>query len=205
MLVIWLMMILKSNFTTAILTTLLGVILVIILKSYKKNYITVTMSVAFICIIAILLLDSNFTYMVFSMIPENSRISNIFTDINKGIMMLVFDEFMYDRWFTIKYSLEAIYENPLLGQVFTSSSVYIGGHSYILDTMAIWGVPLTILYFWLIISPLINNLNNINFHIVVPVLIITLLLALINNIENTYAFVYIFVFYYILESYKVRR
>lgn len=195
--VIALLMCIMSNYMTALLLFVVGIILCIISGRTRQQRI--------IGITIILLLLIGFNYcsswlieMVSNLTPDG-RIARLLSNNNEGIIKGIINEFTVDRLPTLLSSINIITMYHGMGVYFVAFSTILsslGQHSYILDTLAIMGIPLGGAYLFIVYKGIFRN--------VVPVVVITIILLTLNNATASIA-VALFLFvptlrYYLLPN-----
>lgn len=156
--------ILKANYTTALLVTLLAAS-VLILMSYAKKGLGNNLLLFFLVIVFFLALTNlnNIIEIFADVIP--SRIAQaIMPEKNESVLQALTEEFLWDRWPVMQDSINAFLEAPLLGLVGSGKLGYsgkalqgFGQHSHILDTFALLGGVFGIVNIFVILRPLKDN------------------------------------------------
>lgn len=194
---IWLLYIVtiyKSNFMTSVLVAVLGAFCCILCKknSAKKKII----SILFFSLFIILMSGPIFQYLetlIRSIIPNSGRIANIFGGSGDLFQSLI-NEFIGDRLPTLQSSINAINKHPIAGLVFTELNlISFGQHSTILDTFALWGIPVGCIYLYLMFKPYFSIKRLKHYEYTIPNLVSFFILAFFNNIECTSAFVMFYI------------
>lgn len=160
---IWL--IVKSNYMTALLISLISSVLLIIFRSvYRKK---VFWSIIIITCLIVLFLNLNSIISIISdILPE--RVSKVLmVDSHTSVIQSIYDEFMGDRWPTMKLSIDAFKDNFLFGLIGNQTLGFdgqyldgLGQHSHILDTFAFYGVFIGIWTVYIISMPFIDKKNS---------------------------------------------
>lgn len=197
---LYIITIIKSHFLTAILIVILGNIMAILVKPRRKIYI---LFISGILIIIYSVLPLIFRFFLYDYIGENGRLSFLFVDSNSSIFYSIFNEFVADRLPTLIKTFETIKKYPLTGIILQSNSyedIVYGQHSTILDTIALWGIPVGCIYIGLIFIPFWNYLKKKKIKYVLPLMSSFFVLAVFNNIECSIAFVFIFIGIYVIEN-----
>ena len=148
-------LILLSNYFTAVLLFLLGVVLVY----FEDRRFSTKLFLIFIILvfaICILFVSQGFTDLVLTILPEG-RIKSTVAEFDSNLLSGIFEEFISDRWPTIQVSIDAILNHPLVGVQFQVADLAfqsLGQHSMVFDTLAIWGIPMGCLFLYLMFRPL---------------------------------------------------
>ena len=184
----------KSNFMTSVLVAVLGAFCCIVCKKNSaKNKI---MSILFFSLFIFLLSGPIFQYLgtfIRSIIPDSGRIANIFGGSGNLFQSLI-NEFIGDRLPTLQSSINAINKHPIAGLVFTEFDNFdFGQHSTILDTFALWGIPIGCIYLYLMFKPYFSEKRRKHYEFTIPILVSFSVLAFFNNIECTSAFVMFYI------------
>lgn len=152
--ILTLSLMLLSNYFTATLLFLLGVL--IALFENRKLQTKFFFVVVLVIVACILLVSQNFIDFILTILPEG-RIRSTVAEFDSNLLSGIFEEFISDRWPTIQVSIDAILNHPLVGvqfQVADLSFQSLGQHSMIFDTLAIWGIPMGCLFLYLMFRPL---------------------------------------------------
>lgn len=191
-LLVWILYILtiyKANFMTAVMISILGAVLGMLFKrTTLENRLLESLAVMILALIVFGPILSRLEILISMIIPETGRIAQIFSDSN-GIINSISNEFGGDRLPVLKMSIHAISKAPLAGLIFSSKQIDFGQHSTFFDTFALWGIPMGIIYFWLILTPFFEKKRLRVYEYTVPILGSFLFLMIFNNIESTSAFV----------------
>lgn len=184
----------KSNFMTSVLVAVLGAFCCIVCKknSAKNKIISILLFLIFI----ILMSGPIFQFLgtlIRSIIPDSGRIANIFGGSGNLFQSLI-NEFIGDRLPTLQSSINAINKHPIAGLIFTENGQFdFGQHSTILDTFALWGIPIGYIYLYLVFKPYFSVKRRKHYEFTIPILISFSVLAFFNNIECTSAFVMFYI------------
>ena len=184
----------KSNFMTSVLVAVLGAFCCIVCKKNSaKNKI---ISILFFSLFIFLMSGPIFQYLgtlIRSIIPDSGRIANIFGGSGNLFQSLI-NEFIGDRLPTLQSSINAINKHPIAGLVFTENGQFdFGQHSTILDTFALWGIPIGCIYLYLMFKPYFSVKRRKHYEYTIPILVSFSVLAFFNNIECTSAFVMFYI------------
>lgn len=188
--------ILKSNYMTALLTVVAcSVLLVVFIAATKKENIFSTCMFSFL----VVLLLFNLLDKIALMLPE--RVSRVLLSGDKGIFESIADEFKDDRFPTLLISWESACNNPVAGLIGANELSYsgrylrgFGQHSFFLDTLALYGMPMGIFFIAVILKASVYSrktgaskvLNRVFF-------VYTVVTLLFNNATDSIALViYIF-------------
>lgn len=184
------LIVLKSNFVTATLIIFFGCLVTFLLKNVKilKEY------KRYIYMIVFSFLAVFFDYVIygisslfFSILPFEGRWGALISNQSESILKILMDEFLLDRAPTIRSSLEAIAQNPLLGVVFSGES--FGQHSMFFDSLAVWGIPIGGLYIYLFLEPFFSRLNGISRSYSLPLFMGVVVLVVFNNVDPSCIYV----------------
>ena len=148
-------LILLSNYLTAVLLFLLGVVLVYF-EDRRFSTKLFFISIIIVFAICILFVSQGFTDLVLTILPEG-RIKSTVAEFDSNLLSGIFEEFISDRWPTIQVSIDAILNHPLVGVQFQVADLAfqsLGQHSMVFDTLAIWGIPMGCLFLYLMFRPL---------------------------------------------------
>ena len=198
---LYIITIIKAHFLTAILIVILGNITAILIKPRKRKKIYILFIICTLIIIYSML-PSLFKIFLYGHIGKNGRLSFLFNDTNSSVISLIFNEFIVDRFPTLIQSFETIKKYPLTGIILQSSreqDIIFGQHSTIIDTFALWGIPVGVIYIWLVFVPFFKYIKSKKIKYALPIMISFFILALFNNIECTIAFVFVFIGLYVIE------
>ena len=156
--------ILKSNYTTALITALISVSTLIMLNYAKKgignNILLFFILIAFYGIIMNLnAIIESLSYIIPSRIAQA-----VVPEQNESVFQSVADEFLSARWPSMLKSINAFLNAPLLGLVGSGELEYSNGylqgfgqHSHILDTFALLGGLFGIVNIFVVLRPLKDN------------------------------------------------
>lgn len=150
--------IIKSNYMTALLFTFTSSMVLVIVNYAKKG----VMNTLILILIASLFLLFNIKEILNSfshVLPE--RIARvILVEEGESLIQAIMNEFTTDRLPTLKMSIDAFCENPILGMVGAGTVQYdgirVGGfgeHSHILDTFALFGAVIGLVNIYVILRP----------------------------------------------------
>lgn len=168
-----------SNYMTAVL--LFGVGCLIALFSGRNIKQRIFAAILILLVIAFSRVLINWVLDFITVLSPNGRISRLLAGNSSGIIQTISEEFVIDRFPTIKSSLEVIRRGNGLGILFSSSSEVLrilGQHSHLLDTFAILGIPAGIVYFYLVFKTT---------RLPACCLITFILLLIFNNVTNSIA------------------
>ena len=184
----------KSNFMTSVLVAVLGAFCCIVFK--KNSAKNKVISILFFSLFIILMSGPIFQYLgalIRSIIPNSGRIADIFGGSGDLFQSLI-NEFIGDRLPTLQSSINAINKHPIAGLVFTELNMNgFGQHSTILDTFALWGIPIGCIYLYLMFKPYFSVKRRNHYEYTIPILVSFSILSFFNNIECTSAFVMFYI------------
>lgn len=173
--------IILSNFTTAVLTLILGVglLLLVLIRlrkiSKRKIRLLVIAAIAFVF----------FKGFSVDMSNGEGRIAQIFADSNKSAASAITDEFSEDRGPLIMESWNGICNSPLLGNALFISyegdnSKYFGHHSFALDSWTLFGL-FGVLFIYYMIRPILKRIKYSKNPLVATAYLIPLTIVLLLN------------------------
>lgn len=139
-----------ANYMTAFLLVVISVFLAVIISECEdikkeKSAKSVVYLIIIIILLSVLLLNQRALLDLFSYIThDDGRLQKVF-NTDKSVFAAVKDEFIADRYYTLKSSWNAFLEHPMLGLI--SEQFFIAGeklkgfgqHSFVLDTFALYG------------------------------------------------------------------
>ena len=180
---------LLSNYIIALMLIVVGCISALVLSKDKKLRI-----IGIILIVLIVFSSAMMNYFVdlINTLSPNGRISRLFSGGNDVFSTLRYT-FIEDRLPTLLSSVRSIGSGYGLGVIFMPSDtalLELGQHSHILDTLAILGIPASLIYFYLIFRPLRTP---------VCIAIVYVLLLFFNNATNSIALAVYFMVPLIIE------
>lgn len=173
--------ILLSNFTTAVLTLLIGagLILLVLVRLGKvskgKIILLATAAVAFVVVKGVSV----------DLSSGEGRIAQIFADNNKSVVEAIFDEFFEDRGPFIAESWDGVCNSPILGNaVFMSyedsNYKYFGHHSFALDSWSLFGL-VGVLFIYYMIRPITKLRKYSKYPLVATAYLIPLFIVIFLN------------------------
>lgn len=167
---------LLSNYITAVFLLVFGCILCLLSgKSDKQCFIA-------IIIIALLLFFSDFVQEniknIVQTVSPTGRIARHINSNNAGLLDGLVAEFVYDRLPTMKISWKTIADSYGMGLLFSNKAQIemLGQHSFVIDSLAVFGIPMGALYFYLVFR---------NLRIPVSCLVTFITLAVVNNMTTS--------------------
>lgn len=188
--------IIKSNYMTAFLTVIIcSVLLVVFIAIAQRENIFFT---CLFCFFVILLLISLLDKLAL-MLPE--RISRVLLSGNKGVFEAIVDEFKDDRFPTLIISWEAASSNPVSGLIGSNGLSYsgqslqgFGQHSFFLDTLALYGMPIGIFFIAVVLKASVYSKKTGKHKVLNQVILVyTVMTLLFNNATDSIALIiYIF-------------
>lgn len=197
--IILLFFILKSNYTTAFITAIISSsIYTIHLLTENRKKILIRFIVLTGVIISLLTLFDIFKSNIISYIPP--RIAEVLVSQNdKSIFLSVIDEFLLDRWPLMEESFYSFTQHPILGLLggsfsdFDNKIVDISQHSFILDTLALYGIGSIIIIVYSLSQPFLNPRKSEKY-INIAMLFCMFTIYVCNNASDSIAFVLMIVF-----------
>lgn len=151
----------KSNYMTAFVTVLFCSLLMVFLHLVQGRGVRGRLLLFFV-LAAFFVAALNFDKLLALLqdfIP--SRIASVIYSGEEGVLQSIFTEFKEDRWPTVAESLRSFSEHPLLGLCFSGRMTYnhgflsgFGQHSFIADTLAIYGAVFGIALIWIVFRPI---------------------------------------------------
>lgn len=199
--ILYIVTIYKSNFMTAVLVAVIGAFCCIICKknSAKNKMISISLFLLFLFFMSGPILQA-LDGLIKSIIPESGRIANIFRG-SGNIFQSLTNEFVGDRLPTLQSSITVINKHPIAGLIFYENNIVdFGQHSTILDTFALWGIPIGGIYFILMLKPYFSFNRCKHYEYIIPVLVSFIILAFFNNIECTSVFVMFYIGLCVVDS-----
>lgn len=190
------LIIILSNYMTALILLLFGTFLCLLYtQAFLDKFIT-------IFILLIIFLFSKDIINLFITIIENlshdGRIGRLLLNSNENLHQIIFSEFVIDRLPVLVNSFNLILDNLVFGilaKPVNEMLLVLGQHSFILDTIAIFGIPISLIYFYNIFRPLQKHI------FIITVLVV--ILSVINNVTNSIALsLYIIAPLFIDANYK---
>ena len=197
--ILFMITIIKSNFITSVILVIFGLTLAVLFK--KMNIKKKIILICLIILTFILLYDVasySLRFFISNFSSENSRLALVFTKSEESLIKLLVNEFISDRFPTLLTSIQAIKNYPILGLICNNSNTF-GEHSTFLDTFALWGIPVSIFYIILIITPFFKGYRKNNYQYTMPIVLSFLLLSFFNNIEPTTIFVFSIIGLYTID------
>lgn len=152
--------VLKSNYMTALLTALIASGVMLISKYSGKGIVNKIMLIAVIAAVILFVANIDALIKEFSdFIPK--RILKVVGNSENGTMQAIMDEFLDDRFPVMRESIVEALKHPLLGLISSDAMsvgsdgilVGFGQHSHILDTFALYGLPIGALNIFVILKP----------------------------------------------------
>lgn len=139
-----------ANYMTAFLLAVISVFLAVVISGCEdikkeKSAKSVVYMITIIILLSVLLINQRALVDLFSYIThDDGRLQKVF-NTDKSVFAAVKDEFIADRYYTLKSSWNAFLEHPIMGLI--SEQLFIAGeklkgfgqHSYVLDTFALYG------------------------------------------------------------------
>ncbi len=182
-----------SNYMTAVLLMGIGAAITVISgKTIKQKIIAL---IIIISIIIFYFFFMSYGIEILKHISPNGRIARLFSDEN-DVIETILGEFFYDRYPTLVASIKTVGVSHGLGAVFMPADQVLnnlGQHSHFLDTVAIWGIPIAIIYFYIIFKPLKTP---------ACCSIVFFLLMLFNNTANSIALAMYIIVPFIIEFFN---
>ena len=133
----------KTGFMTALLAMLIGAIYLVLSFCFNgKN-----MGLKIIAAIGVISCLAMFAGELIPLLPE--RIARVFASGESSAFKSLLNEFLGDRWPVMMSSIQGFFQHPLLG-ILSGGDSYFGGsfyqgfgqHSFFLDTLALYGLPI---------------------------------------------------------------
>lgn len=189
----------KSNYMTALIILFISSLMYFIINGLKKGNksIIYIIFISAVCIVIVLKIDTILD-LFRDFLPE--RISRvIYSENNESLIHSITEEFVLDRWPTMKGSIDTFKMYPIFGAVgganfYVENSILkgIGQHSYILDTFAFFGFGLGVWSLYVIAQPYRDkrwkkSSNNVALTVAMGICIFSLFLF--NNATESIALV----------------
>lgn len=188
-------LILVTNFLTAIALLVIFIIITTFTSFNTKNK---QILVPFFCSILLLIwlfwgqsIELYLTRIIIRF-SGNGRIARVLINNSFGNSIgSIWHEFTIDRLPTIVSSINGLKTHPILGLALTvdvDSLGYFegfGNHSLIVDTLALYGIPIGVIYTVLLFKPFFkkNLMKKNNKAITVPFLVCAIIFCLVNNMN----------------------
>lgn len=191
--------ILLSNFLTAFL--ILGIafsILLFLWLMQRKKYILAVLYVVFfvLLLVADQYLMDFFAPIILELVPGGTTALRIETYREIGIIQALLSEFFADRMPLIQLSVQSAIETRYMGgMLYLKKNLLdsIGQHSYLFDTMALYGVGVFILNVVLLMFPIMEQRRKHKKVLYIVEFVSIMIMLLLNNATASIALAY-FVF-----------
>ena len=205
-----LLIIFKANYLTAFIIIISCSVILIALNfssgkpPFSQIALFVFLIIGFICVINIDLIIKSME----NILPP--RIARVILIDDVNVFQSIREEFVDGRLPTIISSLKTAIQHPILGLVSspisTSNSGYLEGfgqHSYVFDTLALYGIIIGVINIFVILRPFKYNgkfvKNSLPLSITMIICIFTL--YSVNNATNSIAFILSIVFPFVRDFY----
>lgn len=206
--------ILMSNYLTAIIVLIFSSFLMLILKSMTKKNQVISISI-WLWISILLLLTSREIFSklidIYISIFKSGRVTNILSEIRFSMISGVGNEFFADRWPTILSSILATLKHPILGLTATTITKNLGflegfgQHSLVFDTFALFGVFIGIVQIYIILLPFNKDrFVGVKKICSIPILLAVIFILFFNNATSSIAFVTCLVYPYVSDNVKTK-
>lgn len=205
--------ILKSNYMTAFLTSVIAAGVIILGNLLLRKNKTSEMLLGWVGVLLLLGLVLNIDTIVEKLLPfMPNRIASVFSNSGNGsIAQSIWLEFVGDRLPTLSRSINTFLKHPFIGALgdaglTTSNDLFsgVGQHSYILDTFAIFGVFIGIATLFVIFIPFRNQRYTGDKNLRLAMIICVLGLYLFNNATEAIALV-IGIVYPFIDDYIAQK
>ncbi len=204
------LLIIKSNYMTAVLVCLVEIVVYIALTVYNKNRKSFVGFFGCVSIIVIIsLLFVNYGNELAQYLP--SRIADTITLSQKGIIKAIIDEFFIDRWPVMEESIISFIEHPLFGLIGSGGIgnangflTGFGQHSYILDTFALYGLFVGIYIPKMLLEPFKTTNKKLK-PLEISCLVGMLLIYFFNNATESIALAIGFIFPYVRDRFGIEK
>ena len=136
-------LILKANFVIAIIVMILGYSHAFIFRKIRNGLLKRVFVILLGLLIILFLINPLLSFLssvLIKILPQTGRLAFLSANNTNNLLKSIIEEFRSDRLPTMQASLDAIRQYPLFGVI--ASKANFGEHSTILDTFAIWGVPI---------------------------------------------------------------
>lgn len=188
---------LLSNYITSVFLLALGCLFCLLTgRSMKQRLIAVAVIV--LLIIFSELAFNSILNLIMTITPSG-RIARFLTASNNSFFQELSKEFMEDRLPTIQASWNSLIDSLGLGVVFSKNIdlTILGQHSFVLDSIAIFGLPIGFAYLYLVFKDL---------ELPGSILISFILLSLFNNMTNSIGIAAYFIIpTLVMEEYQTER
>ena len=171
-----------SNFTTAVITLILGVGLLLLVLVRLRKITKGKIRLLVIAAIAFFIVKG----FSFDLSNGEGRISRIFADNNKSAASAITDEFSEDRGPLIIESLNGICNSPIFGNALfisyeDNNSKFFGHHSFALDSWSLFGL-FGVLFIYYMIRPILKRIKYSKKPLVATAYLVPLIIVLsLNN------------------------
>lgn len=205
--------IVMSNYFTALLGWGLSSAVMVVVYFLKNKNIFMVIMFIMATIIFLIMLDEMFGLgMSFiSDLSGGKKTADRLSEMEGSFWGGLIEEMRTDRWPVMQHSIETFFKYPIIGVSAKDFNgqyplIDIGGHSYIVDTFAIWGVLIGCLTVKITFKPFTKKRFKGKMSVLsVPMLMITLVILIFNNMTNSVASVYCLLYPYMCEVYKERE
>jgi len=204
--------IILSNYFTALITCVLSFVILIIMNEAEKQgslFVIFVIAVGIIFVVFGNEIINGLIELIIKIAPEGKTAERL--SLMQGNFLKEFwKEMEYDRLPTLKKSVKTFVENPIFG-VMTSGEVLrmqfdgLGQHSHILDTLAIWGVIFGSVNIRILFLPFTKERRIICRPLWTVVWLDIIIIFLFNNAINSVAFVLHWVFPFVCDYYKKEK
>lgn len=208
-------LIILSNYFTALLVAIISS--TVLIYTYFSQSGTVNRLLLFVGVIVGLVIFFNLDKIILAIedyIP--TRIAKaIVPEENESVFKSVLDEFLNDRWPSMRHSMQSLVESPIVG-LLGSNDAESGGtfnsnfgqHSHILDTFAIMGGLLGLLNLYVVFAPfkdIKNQWINYGKSLNIAMMVCLVGIYLFNNATSSIAWVFSIVYPLVRDHYNTEN
>lgn len=188
--------IIKANFITAIVVELVGIVFAFIYQ-YRRNSIILKRYLVVLFLFTVVYLSGPLLTELYRLSAgERGRILEALKNNDNIVTAIVF-EFFNDRLQTLSDSIIGLLNNFMIGQIPSSESIMWGQHSTFLDTFALFGFPVSALYFYYAFRQLLAKESKKAFS--VPLAMAFFTIIFFNNADASILFTVLFIGMYYSE------
>lgn len=203
--------VMKSEYTIASITFVLSVLSFFFNRKYSLKRYLLLVSLAVVFVLFLKPLFADIFYSISNGLEDNIMLKERLTSLGDGLLGIDKNErsTLNDRREVYEMSIDTINKFPILGGLMSDSSTTTGGHSFILDLMALFGIvgwlALFMLYRQMLKILYLPFKKKSYYGYMFWSFLMSIILSLINTSPNIFAiglFVPIVAFYLQNDSYK---
>lgn len=202
------LLILKSNYMTAVLICLVEIVVYVTMSMYLNNRKSLVGVLGALMILGVAgYVFINYGNKLAAYLP--SRIADTIVLSKKSITQAILDEFFADRWPVMEKSLVSFIKYPLFGLTGAGTIGFengfltgFGQHSYILDTLALYGLFVGVYMPAMLMDPFAFKKGNRKYKpLEAACLVGMLLIYLFNNATESIALAIGFIFPFVRDRF----